>query len=146
MMMAVGCIGLFVVFDIVITWAAHSVMIASGTQYVDAASDAARSTLVASAAFPSAILESPLAGFGAILVPSLGIFLAGIAMLRGVFGKTAVYLAMAAGVTAFAFMLTYVFETLPSLRVVNALIVTIWYLIVGIRLYGLSRGPRTASQ
>lgn len=139
MRLGVACIGLFVALDIAITWTAHSVLIAGGTEYAAATSDAARAAVAASAAYPSAVLESPVAGLCAIVLPSLGILLAGLVMLQGVFNKPTAYLALAAGATAFAFMGSYVFEALSALRIVNALLVTAWYGFAGAGLLRLGR-------
>jgi ABC-type enterochelin transport system permease subunit len=139
MLLAVACMGLFVALDIAVTWTAYSVLIASGTGYAAATSDATKAALAASAAYPSAILDSPLPGTCAIVIPSLGILLAGLVMLRGVFNKPTAYLALATGVTAFAFMGSYVVEALSPLRIVNALLVTVWYALAGIRLYRLGQ-------
>lgn len=139
MLLAVACIGLFVALDFAITWAAHSVLIAGGTQYAAATSGVAKGALVVIAAYPSAVLESPVAGLCAIVLPSLGIFLTGVMMLRGVFGKPTAYLALASGVTAFAFMGSYAFEALAPLRIVNALLVMVWYGFAGAGLFKLGR-------
>lgn len=137
--LATSSIVLFVAFDIAVTWISHSVLITSGSKYVLSNSIVTKAQLLASAAFPSAVLDSPVAGFGAIVFPSLGIFLAGIVMLRGIFGRTTAYLAVAAGVTALLFMFSYVVPALSPLRIINALLVTFWYLLAGIRLHKLSQ-------
>jgi len=139
MLLAVACIGLFVALDFAITWAAHSVLIASGTEYAAATSGATKAALLAGAAYASAVLDSPVAGAGAIVMPSFGILLAGLVMLRGVFNKPTAYLGLAAGVTAIAFMGSYVVEALSPLRIVNAVLVMVWYALVGVRLYALGR-------
>ena len=139
MLLAVACIGLFVALDMAVTWTAHSVLISSGTAFTAATSGAAKAALAASAAYPSAILESPVAGTLAIVMPSLGILLTGLVMLRGGFSKPTAYLALATGVTAIAFMGSYVVEALSPLRIVNALLVTVWYALAGIRLYRLGQ-------
>lgn len=139
MMLAVSCIALFVAVDVAITWTAHSTLIAGGTQYVAATSAAAKAAVLAGVAYPSAVLDTPIAGFGAIVLPSLGILLAGLAMRRGAFGKPAVYLALITGVTAFVFMGSYVAPALEPLRIVNALLVTAWYVLAAIGLLRLAR-------
>jgi hypothetical protein len=139
MLLAIACIGLFVAVDLAVTWTAFSTLIVAGTEYAAATSLAARAASAARAAYPSAILESPLAGACAIVIPSLGILLAGLVMLRGVFNKPTAYLALATGVTAFAYMGSYVVEALSPLRIVNALLVTVWYALAGIQLYRLGQ-------
>lgn len=139
MLLAVACIGLFVALDMAVTWTAHSVLIAGGAEYAAATSSAAKAALAASAAYPSAVLESPVAGVCAIVLPSLGILLAGLVMLRGVFGKPTAFWALATGVTAFVFMGSYVVEALAPFRIVNALLVMVWYALAGVGLLRLGR-------
>lgn len=69
---------LFVILDLAVTWTAYSTMIISGVRYGAATSEAQRAALAAAAAYPSAILDSPLLGTYAILIPSLGILFAGL--------------------------------------------------------------------
>ena len=95
--------------------------------------------MAAAAAYSSAILESPLLGTYAILIPSLGVLFAGLVMLKGVFSKTAAYVALATGLTGILFMGSYVAAGLAVLRYINALLAAVFYLLVGIRLYRLSR-------
>jgi hypothetical protein len=139
MLLASVCIGLFVAWDLAVTWTAHSVLIAGGTEYAAASSDAARAALVASASYPAAILDSPLAGASAIVLPSLGILLAGLVMLRGVFGKLTVYVALATGATALVFMGSYAVDALSWFRIANAVLATVWYALAAVRLSRLGR-------
>lgn len=131
--------GLFVALDLAITWTAYSALITSGTHYAAATSDAQRAVFVAAAAYPSAMLDSPLAGTYAILIPSLGILLIGLVMLRGIFNKTTAYWALAVGLTGIVFMGSYAVGALAVVRIINALLATIWYLLVGFRLYRLAQ-------
>ena len=131
--------GLFVPLDLAITWPTFSALITSGTHYAAATSDAQQAVFVAAAAYPSAMLDSPLLGTYAILFPSLGILLIGLVMLRGVFNKTTAYLALAVGLTGMVFMGSYAVGALAVLRIINALLATSWYLLVGFRLYRLAQ-------
>lgn len=74
-----------------------------------------------------------------MVVLSLGILLAGLVMLRGIFNKPAAYLALAVGVTAFAFMGSYLVGALTPPYVINALLATVWYALAGFRLYRLDQ-------
>lgn len=135
MLLAIACIGLFVALDLAVTWTSYSVLIVAGSDYVAAGSSTAKVAIAASAAYPAAILRSPMAGMYATTVPALGILLTGLVMLRGVFNKPTAYVALTAGVAGIAFMSSYVVEALAPLRYINALLMTAAYVLAGIRLY-----------
>jgi hypothetical protein len=139
MLLAIACIGLFVALDLAVTWTAYSALITSGVNYGAAATEAQRAVFIAGAGYPSAMLESPLSGTYAILIPSLGVLLTGLVMLRGIFNRTTAYLALAVGITGIVFMGSYVTDALYVVRIVNALLATVWYLLAGIRLYRLGQ-------
>jgi hypothetical protein len=139
MRIVLALMGLFVALDLALTWTSYSALMISGTNFAAATTDAERAGFVAAAAYPSAMLDSPLLGTYAILIPSLGILLSGLVMLRGVFKKTTAYLALAVGITGIVFMGSYVVSALAVFRIINALLATIWYLLVGFGLYRLAR-------
>jgi len=139
MLLAIACTGLFVALDLAITWTAYSALIISGGNYAGATTAAQRAVFVAAAGYPSAMLDSPLLGIYAILIPSLGVLLTGLVMLRGIFNRTTAYLALAVGITGIVFMGSYMAGALGIFRIINALLVTVWYLFVGYRLYRLGR-------
>jgi hypothetical protein len=85
------------------------------------------------------MLASPLSGTYAILIPSLGVLFAGLVMLKGVFNKTTAFVALATGLTGILFMGSYFIDGLAVLRYINALLAMFFYLLVGARLYKLSR-------
>ena len=131
---------LFVILDLAVTWTAYSALITSGVAYGAAATEAQRAAYVAAAAYPSAMLVSPLFGTYAILIPSLGVLFAGLVMFKGVFNKGTAYVALAVGLTGILFMGRYFLEPLAVLRYINALLATAFYLLAGFRLYRLGRG------
>jgi len=139
MLLAAACMGLFVALDLALTWTAYSTLIVCGSRYAAAMSDAQRAVFVAAAGYPSAMLDSPLLGVYAILVPSLGLLLTGLVMLRGVFNKATAYLALAVGITGIVFMGSYFAGALGIFRIINALLATVWYLCIGFRFYKLGR-------
>ena len=139
MLLAAACAGLFVVLDLALTWTAYSVLITTGRNYAAATTDAQGAVFIAAAGYPSAMLDSPLLGIYAILIPSLGVLLTGLVMLRGIFNKTTAYLALAVGITGIVFMGSYIAGALGIFRIINALLVTVWYLFVGYRLYKLGQ-------
>lgn len=135
MVMACAMIGLFIVLDLSLTWTSYSALIMSGSLYASAISDVEKAALVAGAGYSSAMLDSPLLGTYAILIPSMGFLFTGLVMQKGVFNKTAAGLALAVGITAIVFMGSYFWEPLAIFRIINALLATTWYIVVGWQLY-----------
>jgi hypothetical protein len=129
----------FVILDLAVTWTAYSTLIISGSNYAAAMTEAQKGFFVAAASYPSAIVVSPLSGTYSILIPSLGILLAGLVMLKGIFNKTTAYLALAVGITGIVFMGSYINDALYAMRIINAFLAMFFYLLVGIRLYKLGR-------
>lgn len=140
-LMAVACamIGLFVVLDLSLTWTSYSSLIMSGSLYASAVTEGQKAALVAGAGYPSTMLDSPLLGTYAILIPSLGFLFTGLALRKGALGKTAAFLALVVGLTGIVFMGSYFLEVLAIFRIINALLATAWFLVVGWQLYKLSR-------
>jgi hypothetical protein len=130
---------LFVILDLAVTWTAFSTMIIAGTEYVAATTEAQRAALAAAAAYPSAIVISPLAGTYAIVFPALGVLFASLVMLKGVFNKATAYIGVAMGLTGVLWMGSFFIDGLAVLRYINAMLAAVFYLLVGIRLYRLSR-------
>lgn len=130
---------LFVILDLAVTWTAFSTMIIAGSAYGAATSEVEKATLVAAAAYPSAILASPLSATYAIVIPSLGVLFAGLVMLKGVFSRWTAYVALATGLTGILYLGSFVSEGMAVLRYINALLATFFYLLVGVRLHRLGR-------
>lgn len=130
---------LFVILDLAVTWTAYSTMIISGVKYATAASEVQRAALVAGAAYASAMLDSPLFGTYAILIPSLGVLFAGLVMFKGVFNRATAYIALAIGLTGILFIGSYFIDSLAVFRYINALLAAAFYLLAGYRLYKLGR-------
>jgi hypothetical protein len=130
---------LFVILDLAVTWTAYSTVIIAGVRYGEAATEAQRAGLVAGAAYASAMLDSPLAGTYAILIPSLGVLFAGLVMLKGVFNKLTAYVALATGLTGIVWMCSFFMDGLDIFRYINALLAAVFYLLVGYQLYKLSK-------
>lgn len=130
---------LFVILDLAVTWTAYSTMIISGVKYSTVASEAQGAALVAGAAYASAMLDSPLFGTYAILIPSLGVFFAGLVMFKGVFNKATAYVALAIGLTGILFIGSYFIDSLSVFRYINALLAAAFYLLAGFRLYKLGK-------
>lgn len=134
--------GLFVALDLAITWTTHSSLLTLGSQYASAG-DAERAILVAAAGYPSAMLDSPLLGLYIILIPSIGLLLAALAMSTGSFGKVAAGLGWAAGLSGVvAAVGPRFFSALGFMPILNAVLVMIWFLVVGLRLLRLGLQKR----
>ena len=130
---------LFVILDLAVTWTAFSTMIITGVQYGAATTEAQRAALAAAAAYASAMLASPLAQVYANVIPALGVLFAGVVMLKGVFNKATAYLALAMGLVGILYLGSFFIDGLAVLAIIAALLAMIFYLLVGVRLYRLSR-------
>jgi hypothetical protein len=139
MLLACAMIGLFIVLDLSLTWTSYSSLIMSGSLYALAVTEGQKAALVAGAGYPSTMLDSPLLGTYAILIPSLGFLFTGLALRKGTLGKTAAFLALVVGLTGIVFIGSYFLEALAIFRIINALLATAWFIVVGWQLYRLSR-------
>lgn len=128
---------LFVILDLAVTWTAFSTMILVGGDYAAATSQTEQAALVAAAAYPAAILQSPIAGTYAIVIPALGALFVGLVMLKGVFGRLTAFLALGMGVVGILYIGYVFFEGLAALRYATGLLAVPFYLLAGIRLVRL---------
>lgn len=139
-LVALACHLLFVILDLAVGWTNHAALFTLGSQYVAAATESERALLAAAAAAPAAVLASPLAPLYSVGIPALGTLVAGIVMLQGRFGKVMAWLGIAVGITAVpAVVFPYIIGPSDPSHIVNALLATIWYLLVGWRLFKLGR-------
>jgi len=145
MVLAFACQGLFVVLDLVITWINHAVLFNLSRDYAMTANDIQRAVIVSSAGAATTVLNSIMLAVIAILIPSLGILLSGIVMLKGNFGKGVAYLSFMVGITGVlaAFGPTFT-HALDTMHIINALLATVWYLLVGGRLHKLAQQTHTS--
>jgi len=74
-----------------------------------------------------------------ILVASIGILIIGFVMLKGIFSRGVAYLGIAAGILGIVLMLGLLVPALLTLDIVFLLLVAIWNLLVGFKLYRLGR-------
>jgi hypothetical protein len=104
--------------------------------YAVATSDAQRAIIVAAAGYPSAIIDSPLAGIYAILIPALGLLFASLVMRKGIFSKTLAYMGVIAGVCGILAGIGPIFiSELETAQYINASLAMIWFFFVGLKLY-----------
>jgi len=134
MLASVACLHLFVVLDLAVTWTHHAALLALFQNYSHAVDEAHRLAYLAAAEYASSIYATPLLTFYIIAIPSLGVLLASIVMIKARFGKASAW----AGVIAGVFGLLSLTGFFP-LVMANALGVTLWFFLVGARLLGLGK-------
>jgi hypothetical protein len=136
MLLATAFVGLFVVLDLAVTWTNYTALLTLSGLHSSATDDAQRAAYLAAANYASAVLASPTEVYYAIVDLSLGILLIGLVMLkgRGIFSKTTAYLGLATGLLGIASAAGF-FVTM----ILHAVLATVWILLVGYRLYRLSR-------
>jgi hypothetical protein len=140
MLLAFACAGLFVVLDLALTWTAFPSLIMLSGNYAAITSDAQRAIIVAAASYPSAIIDSPLAGIYAILIPALGLLFASLVMRKGIFSKTLAYMGVIAGVCGILAGIGPIFiSELEMAQYINASLAMIWYFFAGVKLYKLGQ-------
>ena len=130
----------FVVLDLAVTWPHYSSLITLSGNYAAATNDAQRAAIVATAGYPTAVLTSTLVGVYAILVPSVGLLVIGLVMLRGAFSRITAYSGVASGVLGIVAVVgPFVVSGLGLAVVVASLFTTVWVFLVGFRLYRLGQ-------
>jgi hypothetical protein len=142
LVLALACAGLFVALDLAVTWTAYSSLITLGGNYAAATSEVQRAISVAAAGYPSAIIDSPLLGIYAILIPALGLLFASLVMRKGIFNKALAYVGVIAGICGIlAGVGPIVLGALDVAQYINASLAMIWFFVVGWKLYRLGRQP-----
>ena len=97
-------------------------------------------SFVVAANYPSAVLESSLFDVYAILVPSIGILITGLVMLKGIFSKGTAYLGLVTGTLGIVSVVGPFFVSSLSLTVIiTSVLTTVWVLFAGYRLYRLGQ-------
>jgi hypothetical protein len=129
MLAAVVCLHLFVALDLAVTWMHHASLLALFQHYSNATDDAHRAAYLAAAEYASSIYGTPLLGFYIIVIPSVGVLLASMAMIKARVGKATVWIGVITGVFGIL-TLTGFFPLVMA----NALGATLWFFLVGIRL------------
>ncbi len=135
-----GLVVSFVVLDLTVTWPNYSALITLSGNYAAATNDAQRAAFVAASRYATAVLTSTLCGVYAILVPSVGILIIGLVMLKGVFGKLTAYSGMASGVLGIVSVVgPFFMSTLGAAVVLASVLTTVWVVLAGYRLYHLGQ-------
>ena len=133
MALAAIFMGMFVILDLAITWGHYASILNLFHNYSQAADDAHRAAFLAAAEYAAAVLATPMEIVYAIVIPSIGVLLTGIVMLKSQFGKVAAWLALITGVLGIL-ALTGWFPVIMG----NALFVTAWFFVVGYKLIRLA--------
>jgi hypothetical protein len=140
MLIAVACVGLFVVLDLALTWTNYANLIALSSSYAAAANDIQRAVFVAAAYYPTAVLESSLLFVYNTLTLSVGILITGLVMLKGIFGKSTAYLGLVTGILGIVAVVGSFFTTALSITtIITSVLTTLWVLVVGYRLFRLAQ-------
>jgi len=141
MLLFVAFKGLFIALDLGLLWPNHAALLSLSKLYAAAASEAQRAAIASAAAAPAAVLDSLLPNVYSIGIPALGTLFASLVMLKGIFGRPAAYLGLAAGITGIVAVADPFLGTWGKVHIVNGLLATVWFLLVG---WGLCRiGWRT---
>jgi len=134
MLASIVCLHLFVVLDLAVTWTHHASLLALFQSYSRATDEAHRAAYLAAAEYASAMPSTPLLIFFAIVIPSIGVLLASLVMIKARFGKASAWVGVITGV--FGVMSLTGFYPLV---IANALGATLWFFLVGARLLRLGR-------
>lgn len=138
MLLAVAFKVLFVVLELSVGWPNFSLLITYSDDYAAATTEAERAALAAGADHALAVGGSTLAKVYSILVPAVGMLLAGLAMRRTVFGRVAAYAAVLSGVLATVSVVGGLFVAeLGNAVILASIFSLVWYLLVAYRLYRL---------
>jgi len=126
-LLAVAFVGSFVVLDLAVTWPNYSSLLILNRNYASAANGA------------TSVLTSPAEAVLSILTLSVGILIAGAVMLKGKFGRTTPYLALATGILGILSTAGSILgDALASTIIITSLLTMIWVLFLGCRLNKLS--------
>jgi hypothetical protein len=133
-----GFLVMFVILDLAVTWPNYAALISLSAEYAAATTDTQRATLLATAGYPKAILDSSLLGAYIILVPGLGVLVIGLVMLRSTFGRTTAWLGVVTGVSGIVAVFgRFIYEPLGTVAILTALLTLIWFFVLGLRLLRL---------
>jgi len=140
MLVATAFVGLFIVLDLAVTWSNYASLITLSGHYAAATNDAQRAAYVAAATYASAVLASSLEAVYSILVPSFGILMIGLVMLKGIFSKSMAYLGVVTGILGIVSVAGPLFVSALSVTIIiTSVLTTVWVLLVGYRLYRLGK-------
>ncbi|MCI0575109.1 MAG: hypothetical protein L0331_02745, partial [Chloroflexi bacterium] len=130
----------FAALELAISWPNYAAMISLSGQYSAAATDTQRAVFIAGAEYVSVLLATPLVAIYTILVPGIGIFIAGLVMLKGIFSKSTAYWGVVTG--SFALIASvgpFLVSALDVAIIIVSTLTMVWFWLVGYRLYRLGQ-------
>jgi Domain of unknown function (DUF4386) len=139
MTIAIAFVGLFVALDLTVTWTNYAALITLSGNYAAATSDAQRAATVAAATYASSVMSSKLEIVYSIVDLSFGILLISMVMLKSIFPKGIAWV----GIVAAIFGLVAIVGWNVAVMM-NALLATIWILLVGFRLFQIPKKERAS--
>lgn len=120
---------LFVVLDLAVTWTHHASILALYRSYAAESDAAHRAAYLAASEYASSIYATPLLTFYIIAIPSVGVLMASITMMKASFGRASAWTGVITGVFGLL-SLTGFFPLVMA----NALGATLWFFLLGARL------------
>lgn len=140
MLVATGFKWLFVVLELAISWPIYAGLISLSGSYAEAATVAQREAYAATASYATGVLDSTVLAVYTIVFPAIGTLLIGLVMRKGVFSKTTAYLGVVGGILGIVSVVEPLFvDALKPTIIFASLLYTVWYLLVGFRLYRLGQ-------
>jgi len=140
MVVAAGFLGLYIVLDFAITDLNFLALIPLSKNYLASTSDIQRAAYLAAADYGLAVIaiSAPISSY---LVPSIGILIASLVMLKGIFSRGVAILGMVTAVLGGVYASTFVLPGfLPGGFVaVTTILSGIWLVLVGAKIYQLGR-------
>jgi len=126
---------IFIFFDLIMTWYSHFILLINGIKMNGNISGIEFTNLITKSDNAIRILASPYLGILVIVCPSIAVFAVSLILVqRKIFNLFTRYIGLLAGISGFLFLGTYFVKGLDILRIVNALLLTVWYGFIG---YGL---------
>jgi uncharacterized membrane protein YozB (DUF420 family) len=142
MLIATALLVLFVVLDLAITELNSLTLVALTQHYAAATTEAQRAAYIAAADYALATL--PIGTFLSYFVSSVGLLIASIVMLRGVFSRPTALAGIVASVTGILGGFYLIFPPLALLLTPSLIAFGLWALLAGVRLYKLGKPQPTS--
>jgi hypothetical protein len=136
MLIAAGLMVMYSIFDLAVTELNSLDAVLLSQQYVHAATEAQQAAYLAAAYF--ALSTIPIATFFTYLVSSVGLVIASVVSLRGVFNKITALLGLTAGIEGTIGAFYVFFPGLAALLTPALVAYGLWGLFAGVRLFKLS--------
>jgi hypothetical protein len=139
MVVAAGFLGLYIILDFGITDLSFLALVPLSKDYLASTSDVQRTAYVAAADYGLAVIaiSAPLSSY---LVPSIGILITSLVMLKGIFSRGVAILGIVTAVLGVVYASIVVLPFLPSGFVaVTTILSGIWLVLVGAKIYQLGR-------